>query len=180
MPHQQDLVAGRGDLGDEDDVPAVFTGWCLQLRPRVHGVAHLVRDGELAVEVVGLIEQNIGVRAPIAGGVRAAALADVGIHVEPAMVEALAQHGGIILAEHSERIERGLLGLLKGDFNVRVTGQWGIDIVHVRFINAHDLLAQGDIAVHLVEVAVHRVDEDCVHRRRHLGHVEREASSVEL
>ena len=139
----------------------------------VHGVAHLVRDGELAVEVVGLIEQNIGVRARDAGGVRAAALADVGVHVEPAMVEALAQHGGIILAEHGERVEHGGLRLLKGDFLRHIGDNGRINIIHVQLVCAEQTAAQGDIAVHLVEVRVDALDETVVNAHRHLGRVER-------
>ena len=173
VAHQQDLVAGRGDLGDEDDVlrrihRLVFAGV-----PRMHGVAHLVDEGEHAVEVILVVEQHVGVGPAVAGAVGAAALAGVLIHVEPAVAKGLFEHVCIVLAEHRECFERGLLGLFKGDFNVRVRDDRRIDVVHVQRINAHDLLAQGNVAVHLVKVAVHRVDEIGVHRRRHLGHVER-------
>ena len=139
----------------------------------MHGVTHLVGKGEHAVEIVLVVEQHIGVRPAAAGAVGAAALAGIFIHVDPAVVEALLQHVRIVLAEHGERLEHVCLRLVIGDLGVRVRDDRRIDVVHVQRINAHDLLAQGNVAVHLVKVAVHRVDEIGVHRRRHLGHVER-------
>ena len=136
VAHQEDLVAGRGDLGDEDDVlrrihRLVFAGV-----PRMHGVAHLVDEGEHAVEVILVVEQHVGVGPAVAGAVGAAALAGVLIHVEPAVAKGLLKHVCIVLAEHRECFERSLLGLFKGDFNVRVRDDRGVDIVHVQLVNA--------------------------------------------
>ena len=72
----------------------------------------------------------------VAGAVGAAALAGVLIHVEPAVAKGLLKHVCIVLAEHRECFERSLLGLFKGDFNVRVRDDRGVDIVHVQLVNA--------------------------------------------
>ena len=173
VAHQQDLVAGGGNLGDEDDILRRVHRLILAGVPGVHGVAHLVGKGEHAVKVVLVVEQHIGVGPAAAGAVGAAALAGILIHVNPAVVEALFQHVRIVLAEHGERLEHVRLRLVVGDLGVRVGDDRRVDIVHMQLIVAHDLLAQGNIAIHLVEVAMHRVDEVGVHRRRHLGHVER-------
>lgn len=136
VAHQEDLVAGRGDLGDEDDVlrrihRLVFAGV-----PRMHGVAHLVDEGKHAVEVILVVEQHVGVGPAVAGAVGAAAFAGVLIHVEPAVAKGLLKHVRIVLAEHRECFERGLLGLFKGDLNIRVRDDRGVDIVHVQLVNA--------------------------------------------
>ena len=102
----------------------------------MHGVAHLVDEGEHAVEVILVVEQHVGVGPAVAGAVGAAALAGVLIHVEPAVAKGLLKHVRIVLAEHRECFERGLLGLFKGNFNVRVRDDWGVDIVHVQLVNA--------------------------------------------
>ena len=84
-----------------------------------------------------------------------------------------AQHGGIILAEHGERVEHGGLRLLKGDFLRHIGDNGRINIIHVQLVCAEQTAAQGDIAVHLVEVRVDALDETVVNAHRHLGRVER-------
>ena len=102
----------------------------------MHGVAHLVDEGKHAVEVVLVVEQHVRVGPAVAGAVGAAALAGILIHVEPAVAKGLLKHVRIVLAEHRERFERGLLGLFEGDLNVRVRNNGGIDIVHVQLVDA--------------------------------------------
>ena len=102
----------------------------------MHGVAHLVDEGEHAVEVILVVEQHVGVGPAVAGAVGAAALAGVLIHVKPAVAKCLFEHVRIVFAEHRECFERGLLGLFKGDLNVRVRDDRGVDIVHVQLVNA--------------------------------------------
>lgn len=120
VAHQQHLVAGGGDLRHKDDVVARAGGLVLAAVVAVQRVAHLVGEGELAVEVVLVVEQDVRVRIAVAGGVGSAALTDVLIDVNPAVVKALAQQRRVVLSEDGERVEYGLFGLLKGDFFVGV------------------------------------------------------------
>ena len=74
---------------------------------------HLVRYGEHAVQRILLIKQHERVRVP-AGGVCAAALALVFIHVYPAAVKALLKHAYVVRPKRLQRTRHYLLGLLIG------------------------------------------------------------------
>jgi hypothetical protein len=143
----------------------------------VQGVAHLVGQGEHAVQIVLVVQEHIGVGPGRAGGIGAAALAGVFINVDPAVVKALAQKRRVVLAQHAQGLQHGLLGLLKGDLPGGVGHDGHIDVGHVQLVRAQQLFAQGDIAVHLVQVGVHGVDEVFVHRAG-TSWPYREASSV--
>ena len=136
-------------------------------------MAHLVGDSEHGFEIVLLVEQNIGVRARASGGVRAAALAAVLVHVYPAAAEARFEQLGIVLAEDAQGFEDGLLRLVIADRDGSIRYDRGVHIVHMQLIHAEELLAQCDIAVHLVHVIVDSVDEVEVYALRNLGRVER-------
>ena len=173
MAHEQNLVAGGGDLRDEDHIVACADGLRLLAVIAVQGVAHLVGDGEHGVERVLVVQKHIGVRAGIAGGVCAAALAAVFVHVYPAAVKALSEKRGIVLAQHLERVEHGFLCVFEAYLRRRVGYNGGVYVVHMKLVNAQKLFAHGDIAVHLVHVGVNGVDEIHVHALRNLCPVER-------
>ena len=165
--HQQGLVAGRGHLRHEEDVLGVDRGLVLRAEVGVHGVAHLVGQGELAVEVVLVVEQDEGVDRA-ADGVGAGALALVFIDIHPPLVKAALQDLAVLLAQHSGGLQHLLPGLGEGDLLVGLGEHGGVDIVHVQLVQAHGLLPQGHVAVHLVHVLVDGLDEIVVHRHRHL------------
>lgn len=135
-------------------------------------MAHLVGQGKLAVQIVLVVQQDIGVGTAVAGGVGAAALADVLVHVDPAVAEALLQQGHIVVTQHLQGLQHGLLGLLIGDGLVGVGHDGGVHIVHMQLVHAQQLLAQGNVAVHLVQVVVNGLDEVHVHRHGDLGGVQ--------
>ena len=138
----------------------------------VQGVTHLVRQGEHAVEGVLVVEQDVGVRFPGAGGIGAAALALVLVHVDPAVLEALPEQRGVILAQHRQRFQHGLLRLGEGNLRRGLRHDGGVHVVHVQLVHAEELLAQGDVGVHLVEVPVHGLNETVVDALGHLGRVQ--------
>ncbi len=139
----------------------------------MEGVAHLVGQGELAVQIVLVVQQHVGVGIAVAGGVGAAPLADVLIHVDPAVVEALPQQVGVVLAQHSQGLQHRFLGLLVGDGGVGVGHDGGINVVHVQLVHTHHLLAKGHVAVHLVQIVVDSLNQIQVHAHGHLSGVQR-------
>src|SRR5699024_908443 len=96
-------------------------------------------------------------------------LAHVLVHVDPAVVKALPDDGPVVVAHGGQGLVDGVLGLLVGDDLVRAGDHGGVDVVHVELIHPQQLLAQADIAVELVQVGVHRVDEVAVHLGGHTG-----------
>ena len=172
VAHQQHLVAGGGHLGHEDHIVAGADGLIFAAVIAVQGMAHLVGQGKLAVQIVLVVQQDIGVGTAVAGGVGAAALADVLVHVDPAVAEALLQQVHIVVTQHLQGLQHGLLGLLIGDGLVGVGHDGGVHIVHMQLVHAQQLLAQGNVAVHLVQVVVNGLDEVHVHRHGDLGGVQ--------
>ena len=133
-------------------------------------MAHLVGQGELAVQGAGVVQQHEGMDLG-ACGVSAAPLALVLIDIDPAVLKALLQNGPVAVAQRIQRIIHGLLGLGKGDLGGLVLEQRGIHIVEVQLLHAQQLLAQADIAVHLVHVPVDRLDQIVVDGYGHIGPV---------
>ena len=88
--HEQGLVAGGGHLGHEDHIVGVDLVLVLVGQVGVQGVAHLVGQGELAVQGAGVVQQHKGMDLG-ACGVSAAPLALVLIDIDPAVLEALLQ-----------------------------------------------------------------------------------------
>ena len=135
-------------------------------------VAHLVCQRELAVERAGVVQQHIRMHRG-ACGICAGALADVFIDVDPAVVEALLQHLAVVLAHAGQRFQNSLLRIGKLDVRVGLRDQRRIEVIHVQLVHAQQLLAQADIAVHLIEILVDGLDQLMVNARRDLGAVER-------
>ena len=169
--HQQGLVAGGGHLRHKEDIVGIDGGLILAAEVGVHGVAHLVGQGEGAVEVVLVVEQHEGVDRG-ADGVGAGALALVLIDVHPAVGEGLGQNGAVLLAQNLGGLQHILAGLVEGDDLVPLGEHGGVDVVHVQLIQPHGLLPQIHVAVHLVHVLVDGLDEVVVHALRHLHGVE--------
>ena len=134
-------------------------------------MAQLVGQGELAVEIVLVVEENIGVDGA-AAGVGPAALALVLIDIHPAGLKAGGGDAPVVLPQDPHRLQHLLPGLGEGDGPLGGGDDGDEEIVHVQRLQPQGLLAQGHIAVHLVHVPVDRVDEAVVHRLRHLrqGH----------
>ena len=106
-----------------------------------------------------MIQKHIGVGPGIAGGIGAAPLALVLIDVDPAVIEALLQQLHIVVAQNLQGLQYRLLGLGIADLLGGVGHDGGVHVVHVQLIHAQKLLAQGDIAVHLVQVGMNRFDQ---------------------
>ena len=173
MTHKKYFVAGGGNLRDEYYIIARADGLVLAAVIAVQSMAHLMRKRKLAVEIVLVIEQHIGVRAAVAGGICAAALADIFVNVDPAVVEALFKQRDIILTEHGKRFKHRFLCLPEGDLLRRIGNDGGVNVVHMKLVHAEQLLAQRNIAVHFIQVGVHRGDKVVVDLRGNFGTVER-------
>ena len=135
-------------------------------------MAHLMHEGEHIVQRALEIQEHIGVHAR-ARGIRARALTLVLVHIDPAVCEALAQDGEVILAQRGERPQRDLLGLVEGEFHLHTLDHRNIQVVHVQLVQPEQAAAQRYIAVHGPERAVHRVDQAVVDLRVDLGAVQR-------
>ena len=171
IPDEQHLVAGGGDLRDEYHVILLADGLVLHRIDGVERVPHLVRDCEHRIQGILLIEQHVGVRIA-AGGVRAAALALVLVNVDPAVLEALLEDGDVILAKGLQGLYDYLLRLLIGDLAVGVAHYGGVEIVHVELGNAHQLFAELNVLMQVLEVRVDGVDEVVIHGNGDLRPVE--------
>ena len=108
-----------------------------------------------------------------AGGIGAAALAHVLIDVDPAIVKALLQDLPIVLAHGRQGLVDGLLGLFKGDLDVRAGDQGRIEVVEVQFLHTKKLFPQTDVAVHFVKVLVYRLDQIVIDLHGNIGVVQR-------
>ena len=106
-------------------------------------------------------------------GICAGALARVFIDVDPTVVEALLQHLAVVLAERSQRVVNGLLGLFDGRAAAHALNERAVQVVHMQLVHAEELLAQVDIAVHLVQILVNGLDEVRVDARRNVCDIER-------
>ena len=132
---------------------------------------HLVGQGKLTVQGTRVVQQHIRMhRCP--GGVGAAALAHVLVHVNPPIVKALLQDFPVLLTQGSQTIVHRLLGLVEGNLLVHLGQQRSIDVIEVKLFHSQQLLAQADIPVHLVQIPVNRLDQVQVYRGGHLGFIQ--------
>ena len=116
--------------------------------PAVHGMAHLVGQGGNTVQRAAEVQQDIGVGVIAAAGVSAAALAAVGINVDPTLVVGFLHVLLVVLAQGSNGFQHHLLGGLVGVGLLQVTDQRGIDVIEMQLVDAQHLFAQADVAVH--------------------------------
>ena len=173
VAHQQDLVARRGHLGHKNHVVSRAGRLVFCAVVAVQGMPHLMGEGEHAVQRVLVVEQHIRVRIAVARGIRSAPLALVFVHVDPPAGKPFLQQIGVVLSQHGERLEHGALCLLKRDLHRRILHHGGVHVVHVQLVHTQQLFAQRHIAVHLVQVSVHRLNQVGVDLRLHLVGVER-------
>ena len=155
--HQQGLVAGGCNLSNKDNVILIRGRLGLVGQVRVDGVAHLMHKREHIVERALEVEQHIRVYARTCR-VRARALALVLVHVDPTVCKAFAEQIQVVLTERRKRLQCDLLGLLEREFHFYAVHDRHIQVVHVQFVHAEQLLSQRNIAVHGRKRAVHRVD----------------------
>ena len=165
--HQEGLVAGGGHLGHEEHVAGVDGGLVLVAQVGVHGVAHLVGQGELAAQGVLVVEQHEGVD-PAAAGVGPAPLALVLPDVHPPLVEAGGQDPVVLLPQDTSGLQDLLPGLLEAHRLVCLREHGGVEVVCMELLQAQDLLAQGHVPMELVQVLVDRREQVVVDLLRHL------------
>ena len=134
-------------------------------------MAQLVGQGEHAVQVVLVVEENIGVDQS-AGHIAAGALAHVLVHVDPPVVQGLTDDGLVLLSKRSHRLIDGLLCLLIGNFRFYPGHHGGVHIVHVELLHPQQLFPQTHIAVHLVQVGPNGGNKVVVHLFGHVGAVQ--------
>ena len=140
-------------------------------------MSHFVSQGELAVQGSGVVQQDKGMHLGTSR-ISAAALALVLIDIDPAVFKAFLQNGLVFLAQRRQRIVHGLLGFSVGNAAVHFRHQRGIDIIEMQLANTQQLLAQTDIAMHLVHVLVNGFDQVVIHSRGNVGGIQGSIQSV--
>ena len=165
---EQILVDGGRDLGDKQRVVRVLRRLMLAGAPAVDRVAHLMCQRRDTVQRAAEIQQDIGVGVIAAAGVRAAALAAVGVNVDPALGIGLADGCLVVLAQGCNGLQDHLLcGLVAVGF-FQIADQRSIDVIEVQRVNAQHLFAQTDIAVHGGNMLADRGDEVVVDLGGHI------------
>ena len=169
--HQQDLIAGGGHFRHEDPIMGVHGRLGVVGVPGVHGMAHLMDQGEQIVHIAGIVQQDVRVAVVGTGGVGAAALALVLVHIDPAVFKTFPDHLEIVLSQRGQSLQHGLPGLRKGNLLGYAGDNGGVDVVHMQFVHAQQTFAQAYIAMHLIQIPVHGVHQIPIHLRGYVDHV---------
>ena len=128
---------------------------------------HLVRKGKYAVKRSRVIKEHIRMNHR-PRRVSPTALSLILIHINPALLKSLFYQCTVLLPHRGKCLIDNLFCLVKRDFHINTTYNRCIDIVHMQLINAQKLLPQGDIAVHLIHICVHGLNQIFVHGNRNL------------
>ena len=161
--HQQDLVAGGSHFRHEDPVTGVHGRLAMVGVPGVHGVAQLMDQGEQIVHIACIVQQDIGIAVIGSGGVGAAALAFILVHVNPAVGEALPDYLQVVLSQRSQGLQDRLFGFGERNLLGNAGDNGGVDVVHMQFVHTQQTFAQTHIAVHLVQVLIDGFNQVPVH-----------------
>ena len=157
------FVDGGGNFRHKQRVAGVLRRLGTVGQQTVHAVAHFMRDGRNAVQRAGEVGQDIGLGIVGAGGISAATFAFVGINVNPALGKAAADFGAVRFAKRGHRLQHHLPGLLVGIAGGAFTGQRGVDIIIMQFVQPKQPFAQRDIAVHGRQMGPNRGDKVVVY-----------------
>ena len=114
-------------------------------------MAQLMGQGEHAVQVILVVEQNIGVDQG-ARHIAAGALTHVLVHIDPTVVQSLTDDGLVLRTQRGYRLVDGLLGLFIRNFRLYARDHGGVHVVHVEFVHPQQLFPQTHITVHLVQI----------------------------
>ena len=139
--------------------------------PGVHGMAQLMDQGEQIVHIACIVQQDIGIAVIGSGGVGAAALALILVHVNPAVGKAFLNYLYIILPQRSQGLQDRLFGFGKRNLLGNAGDNGGVDVVHMQFVHTQQAFAQAHIAVHLVQVLIDCIDQVMIHLRRDIHSV---------
>ena len=135
-------------------------------------MAQLMGKGEHVVQLVGEVEQHIGVYAVNAAGECAGGLSLVLVYVYPALAEGPVKKPAVFLAQRSEGLLYYVLCFLEGELHARVLYHRIVEVVHMQLFKAQRLLAEGDIPAHGGQRLMHRLNKAVIHRHRHVVAVE--------
>ena len=128
-------------------------------------MTHLVNQCEDVVQRPRPVEQHIRMHAVYTGGISSAALALILDDINPAIRKCPSHHRKILLPERLQGFKHHLPGLLVGNLHAIVTDHRGVYIIHMQLRNAEHLLAQADVAMHLVKIPVNALDQVVTHFR---------------
>ena len=136
--------------------------------PGMHRVPHLMDQSKNIVQRIRIIEQHVRVHAVNARRIRSRPLSHILIHVDPALLICLSHDRKVFFTERRQCLQRDCLGLLIGKFPVIPGDDRHIYVIHVQFIHAQHLPAQGNIAVHVRYFAADAVDQAVADGRIHI------------
>ena len=108
---------------------------------------HFMRKGKHAVDGIVMVEQNKGMYAVAAPGIRTAALALVFVNINPAAFHTVRQSLAVLLAHYLQCLFYGCLCLLVRNLDICIGTSGTYKSYVLQFIYAQLLFAQGNIAV---------------------------------
>ena len=103
MLHKQRFIAGGSDLRNKDHIFRIERILVLVGKIRMQRMTHFVRQGELAVQRSGIVEQDKRMHL-CACAVGTGAFAGIFINVDPAVVKALLQNFAVVVTQRCQRI----------------------------------------------------------------------------
>ena len=112
MLHQQGFIAGRSYLCNENLMVGIKKGLLFPCEEAVQGMPHFMRKSKHAVDGIVMVEQNKGMYAVAAPGIRTAALALVFVNINPAAFHTVRQSLAVLLAHYLQCLFYGYFCLL--------------------------------------------------------------------
>lgn len=132
MLREQRLVDRRGHLGNENHVIGIHLGgWALTTHVRMNRVTHLMYEREDVVKLALEVHEDDRMHAIAACRIGTASLTRRLVDVNPALRQALAHDGQIVLPKWGERLENEIACLLVREVYVHVLDDGDVQIVEM-------------------------------------------------
>ncbi len=166
--NQQIFIHCRSNLCHKQTVAGILS-WLMVLgQPCMLRMAHLMGKCRNGIQRSGEVQQNERIGIIGAGRIGTAGFPNIWIHINPAVFIRCPDPVDIVFAKRCHRIQHHLLCLLIG-IACMITGrQRCIDIIVMQLIQAENLLAQCDIAVHRIHVVMHSLNQIVIDRYRNV------------
>lgn len=118
MLHQQGLIAGRSHLCNENLMVGIKIGLLFPCEEAMQAWPISWRKRKHAVDGIVMVEQNKGMYAVAAPGIRTAALALVFVNINPAAFHTVRQSLAVLLAHYLQCLFYGCLCLLVRNLDI--------------------------------------------------------------
>lgn len=157
---EEQLVDSRGNLSHKDGVAGILGSVVLAGVVGVHGVPCLVGKGGHVVDLLVIVEQNIGLGIIAACAVRTAPFALGGVYVNPLLIlDTVLQGARVLVAQDLHRINDGLHRLVEAVLLGAVGDEGGVEVIHMQSRQTQHLTLEVEIVVDGLHVAVDGINE---------------------